>query len=55
MDLSMRLVFFKFAIDISSVADLDNPNGQLIILNGIDDAVVTLADPETFLFNALTS
>jgi hypothetical protein len=27
MDFSIRLIFSKLAIDIPSVADLDNPNG----------------------------
>ena len=42
MDFPIRLVFVTFAIDISFVADLDNPNGKLSILNGINDAVASL-------------
>jgi len=49
MDFSIRLVFVEFTIDITSVADCDYPNGQFIVLYGIDDAIVTLTDSESFL------
>ncbi len=38
-----------FAIDISSMTNLYNPNGQLIILNRVDDSIITMANPETLL------
>jgi len=54
MDVSIRFIFSEFAIDFSSLADIDNPNRQLIILNGIDNAVANLPDPKSILINALT-
>jgi hypothetical protein len=35
------------------VADFDNPNGKHIVLNGINDAIISLPDPITLLAGKL--
>ena len=49
MDFSVGFIFSKFTVDIPSVSDLDNPYGQFIILDRVDDSVIPLTDSETVL------
>ena len=41
--------WFCSTIDVFSVCNPDYPYGQLIILDGVDDAIVALADSVTVL------
>ena len=47
VNLPVGFVLCNLAIDYPSVTDLDDPDGQLIALDGVDDSIVPLADPET--------
>jgi hypothetical protein len=37
------------SINISAQADFNNPNGEILILNGINNSIITLADAISIL------
>lgn len=51
--IELQVLSFQSLVDVSAVPNLDYPDGQFVVLNGIHDTIYTLPDTVEFLSGQL--